>query len=191
MSVIELIAVGLALAYVVLAIRERRSCWLAAAVSAALYAWIFAEARLYMESALQFFYIAMAAYGWMSWGQDRSGQQLPISRWTIRQHTIAIAGVLLASTASGFLLETYTQAALPWIDSFTTIAALVTTWMVARKVLENWVYWIVIDTVSIYLYLSRDLTLTAALFAGYVVLALAGYLEWQRHWRAQNAQGRD
>ena len=188
MNVIEGVAVALALAYVVLAIRESRSCWLAAATSATLYAWIFFGANLYMEAALQLFYIAMAAVGWLSWGREGSENQLPIQKWPLRNHVVVIATSLGLAGVSGFFLSRYTDAALPFFDSLTTIGALFTTWMVARKVLENWLYWVVIDLISIYLYLSRDLDMTAGLFAGYIVLALAGYFAWKSRFEQGDAK---
>jgi len=79
----------------------------------------------------------------------------------------------------------WTDAAAPFIDAATTVSALLATWLVAQKILENWLYWIVIDVASVWLYLSRDLSLTAALFAGYVVLAAFGYRTWRRQWLQQ------
>ena len=182
---LELIAVMLALAYVVLAVKVRRSCWLAAIASAALYCWIFAEASLYMESALQLFYIGAAIYGWYYWGADQSAQPLHIRRWSLKQHSLALAFTLVGATLFGSALAKFTDAALPWLDSFTTVAALVTTWMVTQKILENWLYWIVIDAVSIYLYTSRGLDMTAALYGGYILLAVAGLLQWHRNFQTQ------
>lgn len=184
-AVIEAVAVGLALLYLLLAIRESRACWYAAAASAGLYAWVFWEARLLMEAVLQGFYIAAAGYGWWFWG--RAGSAAPIRRWPGWLHAVVIAGILAAASVSGHLMARHTDAALPYLDATTTIAALVTTWMVARKVLENWLYWIVIDSLSIYLYIERNLAMTAMLFAGYVVLAAAGYLEWRRHYNNQKS----
>ena len=87
--------------------------------------------------------------------------------------------MLVATLISGRVLSEYSEAALPYIDSFTTWGAIVATFMVARKVLENWLYWFVIDSVSIYLYVNRELYLTALLFAGYLVLIVIGYLSWR------------
>ena len=164
---VELAAVLLALLYVVLAIREHRGCWLAAALSAVLYTWVFWQASLYMEAGLQLFYIAMAGIGWFMWGAagDERGVR-SIRRWPLSYHAAAIAGIVVAAGVAGQLLTLYTEAALPFLDSLTTVAALFTTWLVARKVLENWLYWIAIDALSIGLYTARDLHMTAALFAG-------------------------
>ena len=177
----EVIAVLLAIAYLVLAIRQNIWSWAAAFVSTSIYLVLMYRAQLYMESALQVFYIGMAVYGWWQWrhgpGPSRS---LPVTRWPASTHVIAISAVLVATLVSGWLLGRFTDQALPYLDSFTTFGALITTWMVARKILENWIYWFVIDSVSIYLYISRDLLLTAGLFAGYLVLVVIGYLAWRR-----------
>ncbi len=181
----ELLAVALALGYVIFAIRQQRVAWILAAVSAGLYLHIFATVGLYMEAGLQIFYILAALYGWWVWGEDRSDQQLAIQRWPIQRHAALLAGVLGLGAALGLLLARYTDAALPIPDSITTVAALLATWMVARKVLENWLWWIGIDLVSIGLYLDRDLALTAALFAGYVILATAGWFRWRQAFQCQ------
>ena len=181
----EPVAVTLALAYVVFAIKERRFAWVLAAASAALYLRIFFVVGLFMEAGLQLFYILMAVYGWVAWGRDSSTAQLPIKRWPLRLHLLLLAAVLVLGTLLGLLLSQFTNASLPIPDSITTIAALLATWMVARKILENWLWWIGIDLASIALFLNRGLDLTALLFAGYVVLALAGWLSWKQHYQTQ------
>ena len=82
-------------------------------------------------------------------------------------------------------MSAFTDAASPLVDAATTLSALLATWMVANKLLENWLYWIAIDIASVGLYLSRDLTLTAALFAAYVILAGWGYVTWRKQWTTQ------
>ncbi|EED36697.1 nicotinamide mononucleotide transporter PnuC [Luminiphilus syltensis NOR5-1B] len=178
---LEPAASALALAYLVLAIRERRSCFLVAIASAGLYIVIFWRASLLMESALQWVYIAVSLYGWKQWGSDAGKDRLPVTTKPWRWHLVALASIAVLAGVSGGLLTRYTSAALPFLDATTTIAAVLATWMVARKILENWLYWIAIDLLSIYLYLSRGLDLTAALFAGYVVLAAVGYWQWRKH----------
>lgn len=184
---LEPLAAVLAIVYLVLAIRQILACWYAAFVSSLIYLWIFFDARLYMETALQIFYAAMAVYGWYQWRYGGAGHAgVRISVWRPRQHAMAITGVLVFAAAFGWML-TSTDAAFPYLDSFTTVAAIVTTWMVARKVLENWIYWFVIDSVSVYLYTARDLYLTAGLFLLYLVLVVIGFRAWLEDWRAQEA----
>jgi nicotinamide mononucleotide transporter len=181
MTGLEVVAVVLAVVYLLLAIRQSIWCWTAAILSCLLYIWIMYRAGLYMESALQVFYIGMAVYGWYSWrhgpGKDHS---LLVSSWPPVFHLVPILLVVALTALSGFLLTAYSDAAWPYLDSFTTWAAIVATWMVARKILQNWHYWFVIDAISVYLYASRDLWLTALLFVLYLVLILVGYRSWRR-----------
>jgi nicotinamide mononucleotide transporter len=183
----EALAVLLGIAYLLLAARESLWCWYAAFASTAIFLVLFWQVRLYLESALQVYYLGMAVYGWWQWKRPREAGTLAISRFSARAHGIAIGGVLALSAVSGALLSRYTDAALPYLDAFTTWGAIVTTWMVARKILENWLYWIVIDAASIFLYLDRGLALTAALFAAYVVIAALGFIAWRRHYCAPAA----
>ena len=185
---LEVLAVVLAVLYLLLAIRQNIWCWAAAAVSTALYLYIMYAAQLYMESALQVFYLGMAAYGWYEWRYGGAGHTgLKVSTWPWRYHLVAVAAVLLLVGVSGELLSRYSDAALPFADSFTTWGAVVATWMVARKVLENWLYWFVIDSVSVYLYLSRELYFTAALFVAYLVMIVFGYRSWRRSMLGEGA----
>lgn len=186
-STLEAAAVAFAVAYLVLAIRQSQWCWPAALVSVLLSLVLFAEAKLYMESGLQIFYAAMAVYGWYQWrhgGEDKQG--VAVGVWPARRHAAAVGVTLAASAVFGAVLSARTDAALPYLDSFTTVAAIVTTYMVARKVLENWIYWFVIDSLSIYLYLARDLPLYAGLFGFYLVLIVIGYRRWLADYRAQS-----
>lgn len=180
----ETIAVVCAVLYLLLAIRENIWCWLFAGISTALYVWLFVEARLYMESFLNVFYFGMAIYGWRVWlaGRD-DGHKMPVTTWPLRVHAIAIGVIAALVATSGTLLARYTDAAFPFVDSATTFAAIWATFLVARKVLENWWYWLVIDTVSIYIYWSRDLELTALLFVVYVAMIPFGLVSWTRSYR--------
>jgi len=197
-SPLEITAVALAIAYLLLVIRQNIWCWAAAIGSTSIYVVLMYDAKLYMEAALQFFYIAIAIYGWYKWraGAPAVGVNalaneaaptgpLPITTWPWRHHLYAISAVLLLSTISGYLLSRHSDAALPYLDSFTTFGAVLATWMVARKLLENWHYWFVIDSAAIYLYLQRGLWLTAALFAVYLVLIVIGYRSWRRSMAGQ------
>ncbi len=185
---LEVIAVVAAVAYLVLAIRQNIWCWLGAGISTAIYVYLFFAAKLYMESALNLFYFAMAVYGWSVWFSGRSGdEELPVSVWPPKVHAIAIGSILAASIVSGYLLSRYSDAVYPYIDSMTTWGAIWATFLVARKVLENWWYWLVIDAASIVIYWSRDLQLTALLFAVYVVMIPFGLVAWRRSYREQLA----
>ncbi len=185
MSAWEVTAVLLALAYLVLAIRENIACWFAAIFSTSIYIVLMYQAGLYMESALQVFYIAMAVYGWYSWQHGEGpDNKLPVRSWPLNRHVVPLVLILLFTLASGLALSHYSEAAMPYLDSFTTWGAIVTTWMVARKIIQNWHYWFLIDSVSVYLYVSRGLWLTALLFVLYLVLIVIGYRAWRKSMEA-------
>lgn len=199
MSWLEGLAVVLGLAYVILAARESIWCWPAALLSVSIYIYLCLEARLYAETGLQVFYWVMALVGWWSWRsknnpaqtaetslQDTSGS-LPIIRWPGRVHLLIIAANTAGALLLGWALSSLTEAANPYLDAFTTIFSLFTTWMVTQKVLENWLYWVAIDAASVFLYASRDLYLTALLFILYTLIAIVGYYQWLKRYQTQHA----
>lgn len=189
LSAAEIAAVVLAVGYLVLAIRQNIWCWLCAAVSTAIYVYLFFAARLYMESLLNAFYFLMALYGWSVWhaGGERM-TDLPVSVWPLPVHGLALLLIVVSAGLSGYLLQRFTEAALPYIDSLTTFAAVWATFLVARKVLENWWYWLIIDAASVLIYWSRDLQLTALLFVVYLLMIPFGLISWRRSYIRQNAR---
>lgn len=185
-SLPEIIAVVTAVLYLVFAIRQNIVCWLFAAISTTIYVWLFVDAKLYMESLLNVFYLAMAGYGWYVWrAGSNAGNDKPVVVWPVRTHAIAIATILVLSAINGYLLTTYSDAAFPYVDSMTTWAAIWATFLVARKVLENWWYWLVIDIASMLIYWSRDLQLTSILFGIYVIMIPFGLISWTRSMQKQ------
>ena len=179
METTELIAVIFAILYVVLAAKESLYCWPAAIVSVSLYVYICFNAKLFPETGLQIFYLAMAIYGWLQWRKPK--KEINIKSWPLRKHFIVLASSILLSIGLGYYFDVYTQAAMPYLDSSTTILSLFATYMLTKKIIENWWYWIAIDIASAYLYYNRDLTLSAILFALYVILASVGYLQWKKN----------
>ncbi|MDH3303805.1 MAG: nicotinamide riboside transporter PnuC [Gammaproteobacteria bacterium] len=187
-SALEVIAVVLAIGYLLLAIRQNIWCWLCAGVSTAIYIWLFIGARLYMESVLNGFYFIMAIYGWYFWttGAEQNHER-PVVTWPTQTHAAAIVVILAVSLVNGYLLDRYTNAAFPYIDSMTTWSAIWATFLVARKVLENWWYWLGIDMASVFIYWVRDLQLTSLLFVVYVIMIPFGLVSWSRSMRRQRA----
>lgn len=183
-SLLELIAVVFAIAYLVLAVKENVLCWYAAGISTLIFLVIFWDVSLYMESGLQVYYLAMAAFGWYQWrSANDAPANLQVSMWSMQQHLIALSAIALLTFTSGYLLNSGTDAQLPFLDSFTTWASVITTFMVVRKVLENWIYWLVIDSVSIYLYMDRELYFTSMLFAVYIVIIFFGWFSWSKSYQ--------
>ena len=175
-SIIESVAVFFSILYVILAAKESIWCWRAAAISVTLYIYIFFSVQLYPETGLQVFYLFMAFYGYYNW--NKKEQSLQIIEWNISKHfAVLILGAIL-TFLMGFYFTTYTNAKMPIVDSFTTVFSIFATYMVVKKILGNWLYWIVIDTVSVYLFYSRDLHLTSLLFMAYTIIAVFGYFNW-------------
>ena len=176
---IEPAAVFLAIAYLLLAIKQNISCWFAAFFSSLLYFFVMYSAGLYMEAGLQIFYCIMAVYGWTQWRTSLpDNTKFLVKTWNRNQHLKAISLIILLALSSGWALEKFTNAALPFIDSLTTWGAIVTTYMVAKRLLENWIYWFVIDTISVFLFYSRGLFLTSMLFFVYLIIIYFGYKSW-------------
>jgi nicotinamide mononucleotide transporter len=176
---IEPAAVILAIAYLLLAVKQNISCWFAAFFSSLLYFFVMYSAGLYMEAGLQIFYCVMAVYGWTQWRTSLpNNKKFLVKTWNRNQHIKAISLIILLAFASGWALEKFTNAALPFIDSLTTWGAIVTTYMVAKRLLENWIYWFVIDTISVFLFYSRGLFLTSILFFVYLIIIYFGYKSW-------------
>jgi nicotinamide mononucleotide transporter len=178
------VAVVLALAYVILAIRQNILCWPANIVSAIIYIWLFYRAGIYMMAALQFIYIAMGVYGWLSWRRAEGGEnQLRVAAWPPIFHLFPLVLILVMTFVTGNLLRTEPTAAFPFLDSFVTWCAIVAIWMVARKVLHNWQYWFIADVISVYMFVNQQLWPTAALYFVYLILCPIGYRSWSRDLR--------
>jgi len=175
-NIIESVAVFLSIFYVILAAKESIWCWGAAAISVILYIYICFSAQLYAETGLQVFYLFMAFYGYYTW--NKKEQSLQISEWSISKHLLILAIGTILTFLMGFYFATYTNAKMPIVDSFTTVFSIFATYMVVKKILGNWLYWVVIDMVSVYLYFSRDLHLTSLLFIAYTIIAIFGYFSW-------------
>ena len=178
---LESTAVIFAILYLILAVKQNILCWIAGIISSVLYFFIMQKAGLYMEAYLQVFYVVMGIYGWSQWSaSNASNPSFIVNTWSKYQHMIAISIILALSLLSGFLLEKYTDAVLPFLDALVSWGAVFATYMVAKKLLENWIYWFVIDATSIFLFIERGLWLSAVLFATYLVIIFFGYQSWNK-----------
>lgn len=141
---------------------------------------LFATAGLFADSALQIVYIALAVWGWRNWVQGRAGDTLPVTG-TTGTEWIWLAGAGIAGTGALMLfLDTATSSTVPFWDAVTTVLSLLATWGQATKRWESWLLWIAADLIYIPLYLHKGLTLTALLYAGFLLLCIRGLLAWRR-----------
>jgi len=178
---LEITAVIFAILYLILAVKQNILCWIAGIISSVLYFFIMQKAGLYMEAYLQVFYVVMGIYGWSQWSaSNASNPSFIVNTWSKYKHLTAIVFILALALLSSFLLKRYTDGALPFFDALVTWGAVVATYMVAKKLLENWIYWFVIDATSIFLFIERGLWLSAVLFATYLVIIFFGYQSWSK-----------
>ena len=183
-SIFEWLAVLCALAYVYYASRQKLICWLFALFSSGIYLGLMWSVQLYLEAVLQLFYLLMALYGWRKWLSGQSNNS-SIIRWSIQKHLVNIVLSGLVTLFLGYVMSKFTNQASPYMDAFTTVFSLAATWMVAHRILENWVYWIVIDAVAVLLYADRGLFLSSLLMVFYVILAAWGLYSWTKQWKQQ------
>ena len=180
----EIVAALLAIAYLLLAMRQDARCWIAWIISSLMYLFVMYSAGLYMEAGLQIFYLLMGFYGLYQWQYKLANNEtLKIKVWPITPHMMCLTALFLLVITSGYILSNNTDAASPYIDAFTTWGAIIASYMVAKKILENWIYWFVIDFVSVFLFVSRELYPTALLFCLYLVLVIIGYRSWKNEWQ--------
>lgn len=181
-SLIEAIAAAGNLAYTVLMLYEKRVGWLFGIGASLLGVALFLHQQVYAQAALSGYYVAMGGYGWWSWG--RGGGELPITRRGPSFHVAVMLSGAALTVALALLLKFLPDARFTGLDGFATAFSLLATWMLARKILENWAYWIAADLVAIALYAVLGMWWYAALYAIYVVISASALVRWRREWQA-------
>ena len=184
---LEIFAVIFALLYLFLAMKQNIACWYAAFISTLIYIIIYWDVSLYMESLLNFYYLLMAIYGWINWNKKSQIDKNYVISWSYQNHIVVILLILILTVISGFSLQ-ITDAVYPYLDSFTTLASVITTFMVAQKILSNWIFWIIINSVAIFLNFDRELYLTVILLMTYQVMSVYGYYQWRKSYYEYKSQ---
>lgn len=164
-----------------LTVREHMACWPTGLVSAALYMVVFFKSRLYADMGLQGVFIALQIYGWLAWAHgDDDHEPLVVSRTPPRTRLALLAMFAAGTALLAHTLYRYTDASLPWVDSTQTVMSLIAQYLLSFKRIENWMLWIVVDVISIWMYHYKALYLTAVLYAVFLCLAVQGLRRWQR-----------
>lgn len=170
-----------ALLYVILAAIENVWCWLFGIISSALYIYFCYSGKLFLESGLNLFYVVIGIYGWYQWLYgSKEKSELKIVTISVTENIYLIIIACLIWIPFGYAAHRYSTQVMPYLDAFITAFSLVATWMTAKKILQNWLYWVVIDTLAIALYAYRSFYLSALLYFIYTLLALAGYIKWRK-----------
>lgn len=177
----EIIAVMLGVIAVFLSTRQNVWTFPLGIISVFLYIEIFYDVKLYADMGLQVFFIVLQVYGWYEWlygGENKT--MLHVTRIPVRSGGICIVIVVAGTIVLGYTLHRLTDASLPYIDSLLAVLSMVAQWMLARKYLENWTIWAVVNVGSILMYAYKELYFTTILYGVYLILAVMGYREWKK-----------
>lgn len=179
LDLIEWSGVVCALIYIYLATKARRLCFLFGLISSLLFVLICGIEKLYFDTAINAYYVVMSVVGWYSW-KSPEGESFEIrSLGKMKFYYLSVLSLIL-SFLLAFATEHLTDASLPYVDSFTTVFAVLATWMMVERFIQNWILWILADGVSVFLYIVKNHYPMAMLFAVYTVIAVLGYLNWKK-----------
>lgn len=180
-ALLDWVAILTSIAYVVLAARGNNWCWLFAAVSTSVWAYqSFFVYQLVSDALLQLFYLVMAGVGLWQWQRGNNGAILPVSRMSLVEHLLLITIATTGGLALGYFFDQTLQAAATYEDAITTAFSMGTTWLLVKRRLENWLYWIVIDIVYVEIYLRTNALLFAVMMVINIGIAAYGYVNWRR-----------
>lgn len=185
---LEVLAAAFGIGSVWLSTRQHLWAWPTAIVNVVLYAVVFRAAKLYADMGLQVVYAVLSAYGWYHWKHGGAHDStLPVARASRREWLVLTALAAVAATGLARLLANTTDAALPAMDATLSVVSLAAQYMMTRKLIENWLVWIALDVVYIGMFEYKQLHVTAALYAVWLVLAVLGWRSWRESLLTQGA----
>jgi len=186
---LEIIATITGLLYIIYSIERNILLWPYGIASSAIFVYVCFHAGIYADMGLYAYYVLIGFYGWYHWYQgsasSNDNKDLPVKKTTLKQGmglfiiTLVIYFILL------YLLKNHTSSTIPYWDSFTTAVSITATWMLTQKIMEHWILWILVDSITIGLYYYKGLYPAITLYLVYTILAFAGYFEWNKEWKAQ------
>lgn len=181
---VEVSGTILGILYVFLSIKQNILTWLLGLLTSVLYIYVFFDARFYADMSLQVYYVWISIYGWILWAKgskkESVQEQIHVSKTSVKQYLVLGTIAIALWIGIYFILKYFTDSPIPVGDAFTTALSIVATWMLARKLIEHWILWVVIDFVSLVLYVYKELYPTAIMFVIYVGAAIWGYFEWKK-----------
>ncbi len=188
---IELLGSIFGLLYILFSIKQNIWCWPIGFITSALYIYVFFVSKFYADMGLQVYYLIISLYGWYHWmfgAKSKKQDDLKIIKVGLSTGIILLLINAVIFLFIVYVLINYTDSEIPYWDAFTTSASFVATWMLARKMIENWIVWIIVDSVSLGLYIYKGLYPTVVLFVVYTILAILGYLEWKKAIKKQSSE---
>ncbi len=183
---LEVLGAITGLIYLYFSINRLIWLWPLGLITSALYIFVFLKSGLYADMSLQVYYVLVSVYGWIYWIKGARGTtdgqegMIRIVSKGMKYNLILILITFILTFAGGYFLSRYTDSTIPYWDAFTTSGSVVATWMLARKIIENWIFWIVVDFVAMGTYIYKGLLPTMILFFVYTVLAFIGYRQWKK-----------
>ena len=182
---IEIAATLMGLMYVIYAIKEKKLLWLFGIISSGLYVWVFYDSDLFAYGTLYIGYVIIGIYGWYNWSRNIADHGNKVVRLSIHRASagciwacIIISGLIAIPIY--FLLKKYTVSDMPFADAILTASGMVATWMLTQKLIEQWLFWIIIDLLSFVVMINKGLYPSSLLFIVYTLLAVKGYFEWKK-----------
>ena len=182
MDWVEIIAAILGLVGIGLQIKQSHWYWLTSILMVLLYIYVFYQAKFYADMSFQFYYLAVSIYGWYLWlaKRENNDSKLTVNKLTKKSLSLSIIVSAILFALIYLILKRFTDSPIPAGDAFTTALSITATWLLAKKYIENWIFWIVVDAVSTILYIYKGLYPTAVLFTALTVLAFVGYFKWRK-----------
>ncbi len=179
---IEVLGVILSITYLILSIKQNILLWPMGILSAALYIIVFFQSKFYADMGLNFYYVVISLYGWATWASERkrTGVKMQVKLMRGKKALLAFVSFVVFFVIIGVVLDKFTDSPLPYWDALTTSGSIVATWMLTRKYIEHWILWVAIDLISMGLYLYKGLYPTAILFVIYSIMAVIGFIQWNR-----------
>lgn len=181
---VEMAAAVISIIYVILGVRQVKWLWGFGLISAGLYAWVYGHSGFYAGMCLQGYYAAISVYGWWNWNRKTNGadknDKLRVTNVKPRTGWILTSVFVVLWAGIALVLDRMTDSTIPVWDALTTSGGIVATWMLARKILQHWLVWILVDFISVGLYLWQGLYATTVLFVVYVFMAFVGYFQWKK-----------
>lgn len=186
-TILEILGVTFNLLYLILLIQEKIVCWIFGILGSAISIWLFMRMNLYSESILYVFYVLIGFYGYYSWNHtDKNNETLPITTWKYMPHVISLIVGLFTGYGLGYYFDTYTDAQNAYFDAYTTVFSFIASYMEAKKILSSWIFWIIINGATIFLYSSRGLDIYSLLTVVYFVSSFVGYFTWKKKLDLEN-----
>jgi nicotinamide mononucleotide transporter len=183
LDVTELSAVILGFAYLILISFSQRIAWIFGIISSAIYVYMAFVSAIYIQAGLQFVYVVLGFFGFINWGKST---ETKLKIWSLQKHLLVGIPTLLVALTLGFVFSKTSQK-LPYLDAFISAFAILATYLTTKSILENWLYWIVLNLLSMYLWFEQGLELTVFLFGINTLMAVFGFVLWRKKWLSEQA----